>query len=369
VLLSALVFLSVPLLERLARSLVGRLLAPWPGQDAEGVARLMRAQRILIVVFRCVLAIAAVGLIVETWGGPVLEVLRTDMGRAGVRAAFNIGVALLLGYAAWEGSKILIDRHVGRPRPGEELQPGTRAHTLLPVLRHFALGALSVVIGLIVLSSLGVDIGPLLAGAGIVGLAIGFGAQTLVRDIVAGFFFLLDDAFRVGEYVDVGRVKGTVEGITIRSLQLRHHRGALHTIPYGQIQAISNYHRDWVIEKLEFGLAYGTDSEKVRKILKKVGQEMTEDPELKAVLLEPLKSQGVSRLTDSAMVFRAKFKTVPGQQFLVRRAAYHRIQDAFAANGIAFAQQTVRITSDAKDETEAAAAAKAVTADQIVNIR
>lgn len=265
------------------------------------------------------------------------------MGRSLLRAVFNIAVAVILGYAAWEGSKVLIERHVGKPQPGEELQPGTRAHTLLPVLRHFALGVLSVVIGLIVLSSLGVDIGPLLAGAGIVGLAIGFGAQTLVRDIVAGFFFLIDDAFRIGEYVDVGRVKGTVEGITIRSLQLRHHRGALHTIPYGQIQAISNYHRDWVIEKLEFGLVYGTDSEKVRKTLKKIGQEMMEDPELARVILEPLKSQGVSRLTESAMVFRAKIKTLPGQQFLVRRAAYSRIQDAFAAGGIGFAFPSVRV--------------------------
>ncbi len=367
-LLSGLVIVAVPIIERSARALLGRLLAPWPGQDADTRARLGRAERVLMVIIRVLLGIAAVGLVVETWGGPVLAALRTDMGRVVVRAVFNIGVAVLLGYAAWEGSKILIERHVGRPQPGEELQPGTRAHTLLPVLRHFALGALSVVIGLIVLSSVGVDIGPLLAGAGIVGLAIGFGAQTLVRDIVAGFFFLLDDAFRIGEYVDVGRVKGTVEGITIRSLQLRHHRGALHTIPYGQIQAISNHHRDWVIEKLEFGLVYGTDIEKVRKILKKVGEGMMKDPEIAAVLLEPLKSQGVSRLTDSSMVFRAKFKAVPGQQFLVRREAYRRIQDAFSENGIEFAYPTVKIaTPEGMPASDAAAAARKVGSESAPN--
>ncbi len=368
VLLSGLVIVAVPLAERAARTLLGRMLAPWPGQDADTRARLARAERVLLIIVRILLGIAAVGLVVETWGGPVLAALRTDMGRVIMRAVFNIGVAVLLGYAAWEGSKILIERHVGRPQPGEELQPGTRAHTLLPVLRHFALGALSVVIGLIVLSSVGVDIGPLLAGAGIVGLAIGFGAQTLVRDIVAGFFFLLDDAFRIGEYVDVGRVKGTVEGITIRSLQLRHHRGALHTIPYGQIQAISNHHRDWVIEKLEFGLVYGTDIEKVRKILKKIGEEMMKDAEIAAVLIEPLKSQGVSRLTGSSMFFRAKFKAVPGQQFLIRREAYRRIQDAFAANGIEFAYPTVKIaTPEGTPPTEAAAAARKVGAESAAN--
>lgn len=368
VLLSGLVIVAVPIIERSARALLGRLLAPWPGQDDDTRARLARAERVLMVIFRVLLGIAAVGLVVETWGGPVLAALRTDMGRVVMRAVFNIGVAVLLGYAAWEGSKILIERHVGRPQPGEELQPGTRAHTLLPVLRHFALGALSVVIGLIVLSSVGVDIGPLLAGAGIVGLAIGFGAQTLVRDIVAGFFFLLDDAFRIGEYVDVGRVKGTVEGITIRSLQLRHHRGALHTIPYGQIQAISNHHRDWVIEKLEFGLVYGTDIEKVRKILKKVGEAMMKDPEIAQVLIEPLKSQGVSRLTDSSMVFRAKFKAVPGQQFLVRREAYRRIQDAFTENGIEFAYPTVKIaTPEGMSPKEAAAAVRKVGGETAAN--
>ena len=357
VLLSALVVLAVPLADRLVRRLLGRLFRPWPGQEMETELRLARASRVILGAFRVMIAVAAIAILVEAWGGPVIATLRNDMGRSILRAIFNIAVAVILGYGAWEGSKILIERHVGRPQPGEELQPGTRAHTLLPVLRHFALGALSVVIGLIVLSSLGVDIAPLLAGAGIVGLAIGFGAQALVRDIVAGFFFLIDDAFRIGEYVDVGRVKGTVEGITIRSLQLRHHRGALHTIPYGQIQAISNHHRDWVIEKLEFGLAYGTDIEKVRKILKKIGQELAEDPEIAAVMLEPLKSQGVMRLTETAMIFRAKFKTKPGEQFLVRREAYQRIQAAFSANGIEFAFPTVRIADNGGEASDMAAAA------------
>ncbi len=363
VLLSALVVLAVPLADRLVRRLLGRLFRPWPGQEVETGLRLARASRVILSAFRVMIAVVAIAILIEAWGGPVLAMLRNDMGRSILRAVFNIAVAVVLGYGAWEGSKILIERHVGRPQPGEELQPGTRAHTLLPVLRHFALGALSVVIGLIVLSSLGVDIAPLLAGAGIVGLAIGFGAQALVRDIVAGFFFLLDDAFRIGEYVDVGRVKGTVEGITIRSLQLRHHRGALHTIPYGQIQAISNHHRDWVIEKLEFGLAYGTDIEKVRKILKKIGEQMMEDPEIAAVMLEPLKSQGVMRLADSAMIFRAKFKTKPGEQFLVRREAYKRMQAAFAANGIEFAFPTVRIADNTGDAEVAAAAHRVIAAN------
>ena len=124
---------------------------------------------------------------------------------------------------------------------------------------------------MIALSELGVNIGPLIAGAGIVGLAVGFGAQTLVKDILSGLFFLIDDAFRVGEYIDVGDVRGMVEHISIRSLRLRHHRGPVHTIPFGEIHHLTNYSRDWAIMKLELRVPFDTDIEKVRKIIKKIG--------------------------------------------------------------------------------------------------
>jgi hypothetical protein len=123
---------------------------------------------------------------------------------------------------------------------------------------------LSVIATLIVLSELGVDIGPLIAGAGVIGIAIGFG--------------LADDAFRVGEYIDVGDVMGTVEHISIRSLRLRHHRGPVHTIPFGEIRHLTNFSRDWAIMKIEFRLPFDADLEKVRKIIKKVGQTLMADP-------------------------------------------------------------------------------------------
>ena len=119
-----------------------------------------------------------------------------------------------------------------------------------------------------VLAAMGINVLPLLAGASIVGMAIAFGAQSLVRDIVSGVFFLADDAFRVGEYIEVGESKGTVEKITVRSLFLRHHRGALNVLPYGEIRRLRNTSRDWMIMKLEFRLTYDTDLVKVKKILK-----------------------------------------------------------------------------------------------------
>jgi small-conductance mechanosensitive channel len=197
----------------------------------------------------------------------------------------------------------------------------------------------------------------LIAGAGVVGIAIGFGAQSLVRDIVSGLFYLIDDAFRIGEYVMIDQIRGTVERISIRSFQLRHHNGPVHTIPYGEIRSLTNYSRDWAIMKFELRIPFETDIEQVRKLIKQVGIEMFEDPIAGEHLLEPLKSQGVNRMDDSALIIRCKFTAVPGQQFMIRRDAFTRIQKAFEANGIQFAPRRVLVESVSPSAAVNAAAA------------
>jgi len=219
------------------------------------------------------------------------------------------------------------------------------------------------VVTLVVLSELGVDIAPLVAGAGIVGLAVGFGAQTLVKDILSGVFFLIDDAFRVGEYVVVGEVRGMVEHVSIRSLRLRHHRGPLHTIPFGEIGHLTNYSRDWAIMKLELRVPFDADLEKVRKIVKRVGQELMEHPEYGQNFLQPVKSQGVNRMDDSAFIVRVKFMAKPGEQFVLRREVFRRIQEAFAQNGIEFAPRRVIVDTPTAISGAAAAAALAAEVD------
>ena len=205
-----------------------------------------------------------------------------------------------------------------------------------------------VTIVLIVLMEIGINVSPLFAGAGVVGLAVGFGSQTLVRDIFSGAFFLIDDAFRRGEYIDIGSVKGTVEKISVRSFQLRHHLGALHTIPFGEIQVLTNYSRDWVIMKLPLRVTYDTDVEKVRKLIKKLGQELLNDPVIGHNFIQPLKSQGVIEMQDSAMIIRVKFMTKPGDQWLVRKKVFQEIRDLFEREGIKFAHRevTVRVVDD-----------------------
>jgi membrane-bound lytic murein transglycosylase MltF len=139
-----------------------------------------------------------------------------------------------------------------------------------------------------------------MASAGVLGIAIGFGAQTLVRDMFSKFFYLLDDAFRVGEYIQSGNYKGTVEHLGVRSVVLRHHRGPLYTIPYGQLGAVQNQSRDWVIDKLTIGLTYDSDLDKAKKLIKKIGKDLAADPEFAPSILEPLKMQGVEEFGDQA---------------------------------------------------------------------
>jgi small-conductance mechanosensitive channel len=219
--------------------------------------------------------------------------------------------------------------------------PRGRSHTLLPLLRKVIGSTLVVMVALIVISSLGVNIGPLLAGAGVLGLAVGFGAQKLVSDILSGFFFLLDDAFRVGEYIQAGKIRGTVESITLRNVLLRHHLGMLQVVPHSDLGAVTNYMRGGIVIKFPLEFPYDTDIDKVRKIIKKVGQEMLVDEELGDGFIQPLKSQGVNEITNSVMVIRVKFTAKPGKQFVIKREAFRRITEALSAKDIHYAHRKV----------------------------
>ena len=247
----------------------------------------------------------------------------------------------------------------------EAARGGTRLGTIMPLIRCTGQVIIASLALLAVLGQIGVNVTPLLAGAGIIGVAIGFGAQTLVRDIISGVFFLIDDAFRRGEYIDIGTVAGTVENISIRSMQLRHHNGPLNTIPFGEIRHLTNFSRDWVMMKLPLRVTYDTDVERLRKLIKRLGQDLLEDPELGPKFLQPFRSQGVIQMEDSAMIIRVKFMTRPGDQWGLRTKVFARIRELFEREGIRFAHRevTVRIADHEsgrplrEEEKEAVAAA------------
>jgi small-conductance mechanosensitive channel len=276
------------------------------------------------------------------------------IGEEVARAAFRILVVVLICFVAWELGNAAIKRRLAKEMPEEDEDDdkeeggsgGSRIATLLVLLRKFMLAVIIVLASLIILSSVGVNIGPLIAGAGVLGLAIGFGAQTLVKDIISGMFFLIDDAFRVGDYVDTGKQKGTVAAISLRSLRLRHPRGMVYTIPFGDISSVTNFSRDYIITKLDFRVPFDTDLEQVRKLVKKkVYQKIMEDPEkLGEKLLGPIKSQGVRELDDSALIVRVKYKTAPGEQFAIRKQVYRLMQEAFQEAGLKFAHRNVTVS-------------------------
>ncbi len=300
-------------------------------RNAERYSRVLRRGSRLALGFLIGLAV------LELWGLDVLRLLGAPGAGAVWKAAFDIAVVVLLAYLVWQLIETALTRSAG---------PEARAQTLLPLIRKFIFIVIAVMVAMIALSSIGIDIGPLLAGAGVVGLAIGFGAQALVRDVVAGVFFLVDDAFRVGEYIEVDeKIRGEVEAISVRSLRLRHHRGAVITLPFGELKQITNHNRDWTIYKMPIRVAADTDPKAVKKIVKQIGKEMLADPELGPKLIQPLKSQGVFAIDDdSALIIRVKFMCKPRQQFVLRREAYHRIQNAFAAHGIEIARRKVEVS-------------------------
>jgi len=272
--------------------------------------------------------------------------------------------ALLIADLVWTLGKTSIDRRLADYKPPEDGQapgPEARMATLLPLLRVILLVTVLCMVAMSILSSLGVNIAPILAGAGVMGIAIGFGAQSLVKDVVSGIFFLIDDAFRVGEYVEIDQLRGTVERISIRSLQIRHHRGAVHTLPFGEVKSMTNYSRDWVIMKLEFRVPFDTDLNLVKKLIKKVGAELKANEHYGDGIIQTLKSQGVRRMEEFNMVVGVKFMTRPGEQWTVRRDAYQKVRDAFEANGIRMAERNVKVEI-AGDERLSDEERKAVTA-------
>ncbi|RWX75976.1 mechanosensitive ion channel family protein [Neorhizobium lilium] len=237
-----------------------------------------------------------------------------------------------------------------------EKKPTSRLSTALPVIRNLVLGAVLAVGGLIILSSLGLNVAPLLAGFGVLGLALSFGSQALVKDVVSGIFFIVDDAFRIGEYINTGKLQGTVEQITVRSVRLRHHNGPIHTIPFGQITSVSNFSRDWGTIKFQLRFERDSDAEVIRKAAKKVGLGMLEDPEYGPEFLIPLKMQGIQDITETSMIVRFKFTCLPGNPSILKREAMKRLIAACKEAGLEFASNAVTVRSNSTSVVEAAAA-------------
>ncbi|WP_162917082.1 mechanosensitive ion channel family protein [Dongia deserti] len=353
---------ALPFLLSISRDAVAHLLRPVEGAMEDRGAPILAAVA-LERGLRAALVVVAALLLAHVWDIDLIELTARDtVATRLIRGALSAVVIVLVADFLWRLVRAVIDSKIADAMgagevDSEEARRRSRLRTLLPILRNMLLVVVIAVAAMMVLSALGVEIGPLIAGAGVIGVAVGFGAQTLVKDIISGVFYLFDDAFRVGEYIQSGSYKGTVESFSLRSVKLRHHRGPLYTVPFGELGAVQNMSRDWVIDKMQIGITYDSDLDKAKKIIKQVGKDLAADPEYAPNIIEPLKMQGVEQFGEYAIQIRMKMMTKPGEQFVIRRKAYAMIKKAFDANGINFAFPTVTV---AQGEDAAAVARQAL---------
>ncbi len=273
--------------------------------------------------------------ILQAWGLDTFGWFYTEPGR--VLSATLVSIAGIVGvsFIIWELASSLIESYLAETdRFGRVRIRSGRTRTLLTVARNFAFVVLLVVAVLLVLSELGVNIAPLIAGAGVLGIAIGFGSQKLVQDVITGVFILFEDLLSVGDVVNVAGKGGVVEAVSIRNVRLRDMSGTVHTIPYSAIDTISNLTKDFSFYVFDVGVAYRENVDEVIEVLKQLGEELYNDPRFGPQILEPLEILGVDALADSAVIIKARIKTLPIKQWGVGREFNRRMKNRFDELGI-----------------------------------
>tara|TARA_E500000318_G_scaffold72954_1_gene67540 strand:- start:2915 stop:5392 length:2478 start_codon:yes stop_codon:yes gene_type:complete len=295
---------------------------------------------------RVLISVVALGALLEIWGIQLSAFFSSENGQVLIRA---IATIIVVGGGAVAFSEIVslfVERRLFVLESGGVLSG--RERTLLPLLRRAMIIIIGVLALFVILSELGVDITPLLAGASIIGLAIGFGSQSLVKDVISGIFLLIEDTLNVGDFVDVGGKSGTVEALSIRTLRLRDVSGDLHTIPFGTVDVITNMTKDYAYALVDVGIAYREDADAVMKLLQEIGDELANDEAFKDGVAGPFEVFGVQDLADSSVNIRTRLKTKAGRQWSIRREFLRRVKRRFDAEAIEipFPHQTLYFGED-----------------------
>lgn len=370
------ILLVTPMCDALIRATVRLVVPPMQGSGSAAQAAFDAVWRSFVRIGRVVVYGTLVVVLAKLWGMSLVGLASAGVGEHLAERTVVATLILMVGYILIELVSLLVNRKLANlhsdaissgPVIDDDLGPisggpSSRAGTILPPISWTLQGAIMVITLVTALGQLGVNVTALLAGAGVAGIAIGFGAQKLVADLVSGIFFLMDDAFRINEYIAAGAIEGGVEKIALQSMHLRGSDGAIHCVPYSSVKQITNYSRDWGTAKLVFTVPFDTDIEKVRKIFKKIGQDIATNPEFADAILQPFKFKGVRQVTDLGIVVGGKFMFRPesGKQFVVKRDIYRRVQEDFAAAGITFARREVHVSVNAGDETPAGATLDAI---------
>jgi moderate conductance mechanosensitive channel len=307
------------------------LAARYPGLES-------RANRYLPVLKGSAsLAIGAIALLflLESWG---LEAFawfgHGKLGNRLISSIVSISLTITLALVMWEGINAAIQRHLERLSRDAKAAQSARVRTLLPMLRTALLAVILIFVVLSVLAEIGVNVAPLIAGAGVVGIAVGFGSQRLVQDVITGIFLLLEDAVAVGDVVQLGGLSGVVEHLSIRSIKLRAVDGSLHIIPFSAVTSVTNQTRDFAFAVIDVNVDYGEDTDHVAQTLRDIAAEMRQDPRWRPVIRDDLDVMGVDKLGDSGVVIRVRLKTEPSQRWAVAREMNRRIKRRFDELGI-----------------------------------
>ena len=323
-------------------ALSGELKARYPRLEGRANRYLPVFERLI----RAVLYLLAALWLLEIWGVDSFGWMASDFGRRVTGSLVTIAVIIVVTALVLEITDAIIERYLApKDSLGRVVVRSARARTLLPLIRNAFRVVLGVMVTLIVLSELGLNIAPLLAGAGVVGLAIGFGAQTLVKDVITGFFILAEDTISVGDVADIDGNAGVVEAMTIRSIRLRDVAGTVYTIPFSAVTTVKNLTKDFSFAKFDVGVAYDSDVDEVIGLMREVAAELRQDPEFRYAILDDLEVMGLNQFTDSALMLLARLKTPPGQQWRVSREFNRRLKILFDKRGveIPFPQRTIHM--------------------------
>jgi small conductance mechanosensitive channel len=322
-----LIIASTQVVERAFR--VGHdLTLRFPGLEARANRYLPALGRVL----RLLIYVVAGLLILQAWGVESLAWLTSRSGVRFIGTALGILVVLAIALILWEMISLALDRYGARIDATS--RSSARVRTLLPLVRTVTMVVLTVMVGLVVLSQIGINITPLLAGAGVIGLAVGFGSQKLVQDVINGLFILAEDTISVGDVVNLDGRGGLVESMTIRYIRMRDFDGSVWTIPFSEVKAVLNMTKDYSRYVFNVEIAYKEDVDKVVEVLKQLGDEMQKDPAYASLILEPIEVVGLDSFGASSMVIKARITTLPIKQWTVGREFNRRLKKRFDELGI-----------------------------------
>jgi small conductance mechanosensitive channel len=244
----------------------------------------------------------------------------------------RVGAAFAVAFLLWTVLRLIlrrVEKSLGEPQKGALTAHEQRTRTLVSLMRSVGRVVIAVIFLFQLLSAVGVDLGPLLAGAGVVGLAISFGAQSLVKDVISGLFILIENQFGVGDVIRIEGVSGTVERMTLRVVVLRDVHGVVHIVPNGEIKKVSNLTRTWARVVLDVGVAYKEDTDRVVEVMRDVGRELWDDEQWRPLLVEPVEVPGIEAFGESAVTIRMMAKTLPLKQWDVARELRRRLKRRF----------------------------------------